>query len=103
MSAMADWASGNFNDTNTVTDTSSSSGGILSGFGSALQGISNIGLQWFGAATKGVSGPTVTPQPVQATPGAVVGSLASSALNYTGLIIVGVLVVIALAVMRKKR
>ena len=84
-----------------ASPSSSSSGGSGS-WGSWLQGISNIGLQWFGAGTKGVSGPVIVPQPVQATPGAVVANLGNQLTSYLPYILLIFGGIVALKFLKRK-
>lgn len=65
-------------------------GGILSSLGPLSQGLSNIGLQWFTASTRGVSGPLITPMPVQATPSAAISSTINQLAGYLPLIILAI-------------
>lgn len=72
-------------------------GGILGSLsGSDIQGISNIGLQWFTAVTKGVQTKLTTPQPVQATPAAATANLVNQAVSYLPwiLIILAIILVV---------
>lgn len=68
-------------------DTGGSQGGVFGSLGSSIQGLSNIGLQWFTALTKGVSGPLATPQPVQATPQAATANVINQLTGYIPLIL----------------
>jgi|SRR5690348_4768408 len=71
-------------------------GGILSSLGSSIQGLSNIGLQWFTAVNRGVSGPLTVPQPIQATPAAATANILNQLTGYLPLfllLIVGIFVV----------
>src|SRR5690348_17883977 len=71
-------------------------GGILSSLGSNIQGLSNIGLQWFTAVNRGVSGPLTVPQPIQATPAAATANILNQLTGYLPLfllLIVGIFVV----------
>lgn len=77
-------------------------GGILSSIGASAQGLSNIGLQWFTAVTKGVQTKLVTPQPVQATPAAATANLANQAVAYLPWIIFIIAAVFILKIIFKK-
>ena len=68
-------------------DTGGASGGIGATLGQSLQGLSNIGLQWFTALTKGVSGPVNVPQPIQATPAAATANVVNQLTGYIPLIL----------------
>jgi hypothetical protein len=69
----------------------SDSGGILGGLSAgALQGLSNIGLQWYAATTKGVASPVIVPQPVQATPSAAIANTVNQLTSYLPLIILAI-------------
>lgn len=81
----------------------SDSGGIFQSLGSGVQGLSNVGLQWFTAVTKGVSSPLVTPQPVQATPGAAAASLVNQITSYIPWILIIIAVIIAAKIFMKVR
>lgn len=72
-------------------------GGILGSLdGSDIQGISNIGLQWFTAVTKGVQTKLTTPQPVQATPAAATANLVNQAVSYLPWIIIILAIILIL-------
>jgi hypothetical protein len=71
-------------------------GGILQSLGSDVQGISNIGLQWFTAVTKGVQTKLQTPQPVQATPAAATANLVNQAVSYLPWIIIILAIILIL-------
>lgn len=81
----------------TLDNNPGGSGGILGSLdGSDLQGISNIGLQWFTAVTKGVQTKLTPPQPVQATPGAAAANLANQAVSYLPWIIIILAIILIL-------
>jgi hypothetical protein len=86
----------------TPSPPSSDGGGILSSIGSSAQGLSNIGLQWFTAVTKGVQTKLITPQPVQATPAAATANVVNQAVAYLPWIIFIIAAVIVLKIIFKK-
>lgn len=82
-------------------------GGIFSsitgsGGGSIMQGLSNIGLQWYTAVTKGVQTPLVVPQPVQATPGAATANVINQLTGYLPIIILIIGVLVFVSLMRRR-
>ena len=103
MSAAAsiDWASGNFTPDNTSINTpvptgvDSSSGSFWTGL---VGGLNTVGLDWYTAATKGVSGPLPTPAVATTTGGATVG-LAQSA--DSGILLLAVLGIVAFVIIKK--
>lgn len=82
-------------------DTGGSDGGIFASLGQSIQGISNIGLQWFAATSKGVSGPVNVPQPVQASPAAATANILNQLTGYLPLILLVIAAVVVVGLIRK--
>lgn len=80
-----------------------SGGGILGSLLSpgTIQGLSNVGLQWFTATTKGVATPLVVPQPVQATPAAATANVINQLTGYLPLIILVIALVVIISLFKK--
>lgn len=85
-----------------LTSGGGGDGGIFASIGASAQGLSNIGLQWFTAVTKGVQTKLVTPQPIQATPAAATANLANQLVSYLPWILIIVAVVIVAKIFFKK-
>src|SRR6267142_1959674 len=83
-------------------DTGGTSGGIFSSLANSVQGISNIGLQWFTAVNRGVSGPLVVPQPVQATPAAATANIVNQLTSYLPMILLLIVAVVVVKLFVRK-
>lgn len=77
-------------------------GGIFASLGASAQGLSNIGLQWFTAVTKGVQTKLVTPQPVQASASATTANLANQVVSYLPWILIIIAVIFVAKIFLKK-
>jgi hypothetical protein len=78
-----------------------SSSGFLSGLSGLASGLSNIGLQWFQAVSKGVQGSLVVPSPTQASGQQVLASSIPKAINWTGVILLGLIAVFGIFALSK--